>query len=185
MQQIGLGTFTKEDLDAGFNILVYNTQDELLYNTDLDEQNFSIADRDYLVFLPPNGETELDITAKYDSSKYDTLAAPAGSDTLLDYVGSWKYDSLPAYLVIDEAGNWYIQNLYGKQEQSGTVTLSDGTADLYLADSSYYNSLALAENSPWPTVTAMCCSTLGICPCSPPRRIRLTRPPHSRRALPT
>ena len=145
MQQIGLGTFTKEDLDAGFNILIYNTQNELLYNTDLDEQIYSIADRDYLVFLPPNGETELDITAKYDSSKYDTLAAPAGSDPLLGYVGSWKYDSLPAYLVIDEAGNWYIQNLYGKQEQSGTVTLSDGTADLYLADSSYYNSLALAD----------------------------------------
>lgn len=147
MQQIGLGTYSKEDLDAGFNILVYNAQDELFYNTALDEQDFTISDHDYLVFLPPDGDAELDITAKYDSSKYDDLAAaePILGADLTDYIGCWKYDSLPAYLFVDDTGSWYTMNLYGEQENSGTVTLSGDIAELYLDDSSYFNALALTD----------------------------------------
>ncbi len=144
MQQIGLGTYSKEELDAGFNILVYNTEDELFYDTPLDEQTFSIADGDYLVFLPTGNETSLDITATYDSSKYDDLAA-APTEFFYNYVGSWKYDSLPAYLTIDEDGSWYIMNLYAEHENSGTVTMSEDIADLYLDDGTYYNSLALSD----------------------------------------
>lgn len=146
MQQIDLGTYNQEDLDAGFNILVYNMDDEPFYDTTLDEQDLTISDKDYIVFLPPNGESELDITAAYDSSKYDGLAADHSvSGNVLDYSGSWKYDSMPTYLFIDDTGSWYTMNLYGEQENSGTVTLDSDIADLYFSDGSYFNSVVLTD----------------------------------------
>lgn len=146
MQQIDLGTYNQEDLDAGFNILVYNMDDEPFYDTTLDEQDLTISDKDYIVFLPPNGESELDITAAYDSSKYDGLAADHSvSGNVLDYSGSWKYDSMPTYLFIDDTGSWYTINLYGEQENSGTVTLDGDIAGLYLEDGSYFNSVLLED----------------------------------------
>ena len=147
MQQIDLGAYSKEELDAGFNILIYNMDDELFYNETLDEQDLTISDKDYLVFLPPNGETELEITATYDSSKYDALAEelPVSGADMLDFSGSWKYDSLPTYLFIDDIGNWYTMNLYGEQENSGTVTLDGDIAGLYLEDGSYFNSVLLED----------------------------------------
>ena len=139
IKSVMLGSFTPEDLSAGFNILVYNADSEVLYTGDLDEQCFSLSDGDFLVFLPPESELQLDITADYDSAMYDTAAksaaeaasVPASQTSTLeaaaetdlqDFIGSWKYDTLPTYLLLDDAQQWSRVDLYTGQDGFGTVT---------------------------------------------------------------
>lgn len=137
IKSVALGSFTQEDLSAGFNILVYNADSEVLYTGDLDEQCFSLSDGDFLVFLPPESDTLLDITPEYDSASYDlyagsnatgasSLLAQSGSETPeidpTEFTGNWKYDALPSYLLLDDARQWCTLNLYTGQDGFGTVT---------------------------------------------------------------
>ena len=139
IKSVTLGSFTSEDLSAGFNILVYNSDYEVLYTGDLDEQCFSLTDGDFLVFLPPESDPQLDITADYDSALYATAAESAADGASVpasqtstpeaaaeadpqDYVGSWKYDTLPTCLLLDDAQQWSRVDLYTGQDGFGTVT---------------------------------------------------------------
>ncbi len=61
-----------------YNILVYNDENTILYDTSVDELDFAIQDGDYIVFLPPEGEVPIEITHDYDPSAYELDYEPAG-----------------------------------------------------------------------------------------------------------
>ncbi len=141
----GLGSFDAETLAAGFNILVYDCDGDLFYDTSFDELNFQIADGDYLVFLTPEADVPLDITADYDyedySSSYPDDTGFGTDIDISDYTGCWKYDQLPFYLVINEDYEWAAVNLYSEQIGPGTVTAENDGISLYLSDGSLLTAL--------------------------------------------
>ena len=144
MVTVSLGAVSDEELAAGFNILAYNAEDYVLYDNDVDEIDFTIADGDFIVFLPPETDPSIDITASYHAGDYDTEmhAEPvADIGDISAYAGCWKYDTEPLYLVISDAGEWTAINLYGEEIGPGTVADEDGDAVLYLEDGSYMRTL--------------------------------------------
>ena len=133
MVTVSLGARSDEELAAGFNILTYNADDTILYDTSVDEMVFPIADGDFVVFLPPNTIPCIDVTAAYDASYYDfgdeepepEAEEEDFSDSLdiTPYAGSWKYDDEPIYLVITDSYEWVAVNLYGERIGPGMVTV--------------------------------------------------------------
>ena len=49
----GLGTYKESEVPDTYNILVYNDENYILYDTSVDELDFALRDGDYVVFLPP------------------------------------------------------------------------------------------------------------------------------------
>ena len=162
LQQVTLGSFTEKALSEGFNILVYDNDGDLVYDTSFDEQDFQLRDGDYLVFLPPECDTPLDITARYNGSEYDALTAgyeddgPDGEEDWQDedqpeealdvvdiasFTGCWKYDDEPFYMVISDSYEWIAINLYAEQVGPGTVVAEEDGISLYMGDGSYLTSL--------------------------------------------
>ena len=56
---IGLGTYKESEVPSAYNILVYNDENYILYDTSVDELDFAIQDGDYIIFLPPEGEVPI------------------------------------------------------------------------------------------------------------------------------
>ena len=48
-----LGTYKESEVPSAYNILVYNDENYILYDTSVDELDFAIQDGDTIVFLPP------------------------------------------------------------------------------------------------------------------------------------
>ena len=48
-----LGTYKESEVPSAYNILVYNDENYILYDTSVDELDFAIQDGDYIIFLPP------------------------------------------------------------------------------------------------------------------------------------
>ena len=48
-----LGTYKESEAPSAYNILVYNDENYILYDTSVDELDFAIQDGDYIIFLPP------------------------------------------------------------------------------------------------------------------------------------
>ena len=67
----GLGTYKESEVPDTYNILVYNDENYILYDTTVDELDFTIRDGDYIIFLPPEGEVPIEITHDYDPSSYE------------------------------------------------------------------------------------------------------------------
>ena len=150
--QANLGTFKESEVPDAFNILVYNDENYILYDTGVDELEFTLHDGDYLVFLPPDGEAAFDIVSDYDPSLYDDMTLSAG-DTgdaeLLDeypdltgYTGCWKYDTEPFYMVINDSYEWIAINLYGQQVGPGSVVAEESCISLYMEDGSPLTTLS-------------------------------------------
>ena len=112
----GLGTYKESEVPDTYNILVYNDENTILYDTSVDELDFAIQDGDYIVFLPPEGEVPIEITNHYNPDEYDETPEDY-SDDLTGYtfeeeedlsvglapcVGCWKYAEEPFYLVIGD-----------------------------------------------------------------------------------
>ena len=57
------------------------------------------------------------------------------------FVGIWKYDSSPCYIVVDAARVWLAVDLYGKELGAGPVEAEDDGLALYLEDGRYVSSL--------------------------------------------
>ena len=74
----GLGTYKESEVPDTYNILVYNDENTILYDTSVDELDFAIQDGDYIVFLPPEGEVPIEITHDYDPSAYELDYEPTG-----------------------------------------------------------------------------------------------------------
>ena len=66
-----LGTYKESEVPSAYNILVYNDENYILYDTSVDELDFAIQDGDYIIFLPPEGEVPIEIAHDYDPSDYD------------------------------------------------------------------------------------------------------------------
>ena len=81
----GLGTYKESEVPDTYNILVYNDENTILYDTSVDELDFAIQDGDYIVFLPPEGEVPIEITHDYDPSAYELDYEPT-----TPAAGSWK-----------------------------------------------------------------------------------------------
>ena len=67
----GLGTYKESEVPDTYNILVYNDENYILYDTSVDELDFALRDGDYVVFLPPEGEVPIEVTHDYDPSAYE------------------------------------------------------------------------------------------------------------------
>ncbi len=57
------------------------------------------------------------------------------------FVGIWKYDSTPCYVVIDPARVWLAEDVYGKELGAGIVEVEDDSLALYMEDGRYVSSL--------------------------------------------
>jgi hypothetical protein len=57
------------------------------------------------------------------------------------FVGIWKYDSSPSYVVIDAARVWLCEDLYGKELGAGPVEAEDDGIALYLEDGRFVSKL--------------------------------------------
>ena len=108
--EAGLGTYKESEVPDTYNILVYNGENYILYDTSVDELDIELHDGDYIVFLPPEGEVPFDVVSDYDPSAYDTedewIEEPDYTiDETADiapYAGCWKIDTEPFYIVINE-----------------------------------------------------------------------------------
>ena len=94
-----LGTYKESEVPSAYNILVYNDENYILYDTSIDELDFAIQDGDYIIFLPPEGEVPIEIAHDYDPSDYDEAdetayafeeTEPTLSGDLSGYAGCWK-----------------------------------------------------------------------------------------------
>ena len=56
------------------------------------------------------------------------------------FVGTWKYDKDPCYVVISNERVWLAVNLYGKELGSGTVEAEDDGIAIYTQDGRYVSS---------------------------------------------
>ena len=145
----GLGTYKESEVPDTYNILVYNDENTILYDTSVDELDFAIQDGDYIVFLPPEGEVPIEITHDYDPSAYELDYEPTGyteeelsGGDLSGYTGCWKLENEPFYFVINEEFEWIAINLYGEQVGPGYVVNEGECITLYMEDDSALVSLA-------------------------------------------
>ena len=145
--EAGLGWFLPDDIIDGFNILVYDAEDIPLY-ADAEEAAYALADGDYLVLLPPEGDAPFEITADYDPARYDREEEPFVEEfDLSAFTGCWKYDEEPLYCIIDgENYTWTAVDLYNAQEGPGTVAAEEGAASLYGPDGEYRTTLTLQDD---------------------------------------
>lgn len=145
--EAGLGTYKESEVPDTYNILVYNDENYILYDTSVDELDFAIRDGDYIVFLPPEGDVPIEITHDYDPSSYEMAYEPtgyteeelsggdvSGSGDLTGYTGCWKLDNEPFYFVINEEFEWIAINLYGEQVGPGYVVNEDENITLCMED---------------------------------------------------
>ena len=58
--EAGLGAYKQSEIPT-FNILVYNDENYILYDTSVDELDFTLNDGDYVVFLPPENDVPIDV----------------------------------------------------------------------------------------------------------------------------
>ena len=93
----GLGTYKESEVPDTYNILVYNDENYILYDTTVDELDFTIRDGDYIIFLPPEGDVPIEIAHDYDPADYELDYAPTGyteeelsGGDLSGYTGCWK-----------------------------------------------------------------------------------------------
>ena len=149
--EAGLGTYKESEVPDTYNILVYNDESYILYDTSVDELDIELHDGDYIVFLPPEGEVPFDVVSDsdYDPSAYDTEEAPDPTGYTADelgdisaYAGCWKYDTEPFYMVINENYEWIAINLYAQQVGPGQVVAEEGAVSLYMDDGSYLTTLS-------------------------------------------
>lgn len=145
--EAGLGWFLPDDIIDGFNILVYDAEDIPLY-ADAEEAAYALADGDYLVLLPPEGDAPFEITADYDPARYDREEEPFVEEfDLSEFTGCWKYDEEPLYCIIDgESYTWTAVDLYNAQEGPGTVAAEEGAVSLYGPDGEYRTTLTLQDD---------------------------------------
>ena len=152
--EAGLGTYKESEVPDTYNILVYNGENYILYDTSVDELDIELHDGDYIVFLPPEGEVPFDVVSDYDPSAYDTedewIEEP---DYMIDetadiapYAGCWKFDTEPFYIVINEDYEWIAINLYGQQVGPGHVVMEEGGVSLYQEDGSFLATLTQAAD---------------------------------------
>lgn len=152
--EAGLGTYKESEVPDTYNILVYNGENYILYDTSVDELDIELHDGDYIVFLPPEGEVPFDVVSDYDPSAYDTedewIEEPDYTiDETADiapYAGCWKFDTEPFYIVINEDYEWIAINLYGQQVGPGHVVMEDGGVSLYQEDGSFLATLTQAAD---------------------------------------
>ena len=137
------GSYKASELPQ-FNILVYNDEDYILYDTSVDELDFTLTDGDYVVFLPPENDVPIDVVSSYDPTDYDALlydedaagSADAELSDISDYVGCWKMENAPFYFVINEDCEWIAVNLYGEQVGPGYVAAGEDCVTLHMEDGS-------------------------------------------------
>ena len=152
--EAGLGTYKESEVPDTYNILVYNGENYILYDTSVDELDIELHDGDYIVFLPPEGEVPFDVVSDYDPSAYDTedewIEEPDYTiDETADiapYAGCWKFDTEPFYIVINEDYEWIAINLYGQQVGPGHVVMEEGGVSLYQEDGSFLATLTQAAD---------------------------------------
>ena len=157
-----LGTYKESEIPTGWNILVYNDQDDVLYDNDVDEVDFQLKDGDYVLFEPTTESFGIIVCTEeeYNSLYADYIPGEAGdgSDENLDanemgdlgdisgYTGCWKLDGEPFYFVINDSFEWVAINLYGDQVGPGyvvnegeniTLCMEDGTELVSLWQTSY------------------------------------------------
>ena len=145
-----LGTYKESEVPSAYNILVYNDENYILYDTSVDELDFAIQDGDYIIFLPPEGEVPIEIAHDYDPSDYDEAdetayafeeTEPTLSGDLSGYTGCWKLAGEPFYFVINEDYEWIAINLYGEQVGPGYVVDEGENITLCMEDDSQLVSL--------------------------------------------
>ena len=162
--QIQLGSFTEQELSEGFNFLIYDADGMQTYDTALSEQVFTLNNGDYVVLLPVDSEVSLDITPTYNATNYDTLDAPVEEPEPVDeepvdldyedeeplpdisaFVGCWKSEDLPIYVVINEEFEWVAINLYSQQAGPGMVIAEGDGISLEVEDGSVLASLTVND----------------------------------------
>ena len=145
-----LGTYKESEVPSAYNILVYNDENYILYDTSVDELDFAIQDGDYIIFLPPEGEVPIEIAHDYDPSDYDEAdetayvseeTEPTLSGDLSGYTGCWKLAGEPFYFVINEDFEWIAINLYAEQVGPGYVVDEGENITLCMEDDSQLVSL--------------------------------------------
>ncbi|MCQ2421177.1 MAG: hypothetical protein MJ118_08575, partial [Clostridia bacterium] len=105
---LDLGDFTEDQLNHGFLVSVSDLDGNVIFETGSNERLFNITNGCYLVFLPPELSTVLDICDQYSGSVYDEMIRselieqedePIRTlDELSAFEGLWKYDAEPFYL---------------------------------------------------------------------------------------
>ena len=132
-----LGTYKESEVPTDWNILVYNDEDYVLYDNDVDEVDFQLKDGDYIVFEPATQTVSIIVCteAEYNDlyADYTPGEAAEGPEENLDanemgevgdisgYTGCWKLDNEPFYFVINDSFEWVAINLYGDQVGPGYV----------------------------------------------------------------
>ena len=151
---VGLGTYKESEVPTDWNILVYGEEDYILYDTQVDEVDFTITDGDYVIFQTPEefasivvcSEQEYDdLYADYtpgeaDEANYDVNEMGDLGD-ISGYTGCWKLDNEPFYFVINEDFEWVAINLYGEQVGPGYVVNEGENITLCMEDDSQLVSL--------------------------------------------
>ena len=157
-----LGTYKQSEIPTEWNILVYNDEDYVLYDNDVDEVDFQLKDGDYIVFEPTTETAAIvvcteeeynDLYADYtpgeaEEAPEESLDANEMGDVgdISGYTGCWKLDGEPFYFVINEDYEWVAINLYGEQVGPGyvvneseniTLCMEDGTELVCLWQTAY------------------------------------------------
>lgn len=149
--EAGLGAYKQSEIPT-FNILVYNDENYILYDTSVDELDFTLNDGDYVVFLPPENDVPIDVVHDYDPADYDDLrldedvrghtAEELGQVVdIAQFSGCWKMENAPFYFVINDSFEWVAVNLYGEQVGPGYVVTEADCITLYMEDGSELASL--------------------------------------------
>ena len=117
--ELDLGSFSKEELDAGFEIQIYG-EDVMPISPDYDPYTPTFFDSgDWLIFAPPETNCFMFMDTGYDAAEYDQKIAELlpdgedGGDEVYDYTeysgtwystGDYEYD----YIEIDVFGEWTL-----------------------------------------------------------------------------
>ena len=148
--EAGLGSYKESEIPQ-FNILVYNDENYILYDTSVDELDFTLHDGDYVVFLPPENDVPIDVVRSYDPADYDGLSGDYEEELneevtgytaeelgqtadITEYAGCWKMENEPFYFVINEDFEWVAINLYGEQVGPGYVVTEEDCITLCMED---------------------------------------------------
>ena len=161
-----LGTYKESEIPDTWNVLIYGEEDYILYDTSIDEIDFSLHDGDYLVLLSPEEQFPVVVCTadEYEElySDYDATAAEAVDvdmeepDTDTDafdfpdisaFTGCWKLDDAPFYFVIGEDFEWVAVNLYGERIGPGNVVAEEDSVTLQLDGSDIISLWQSADGS--------------------------------------
>ena len=118
MTTVSIGSFSEKELEAGFNIIVYDDMNLAIYDDSFSTDPCFFDSGNYLIFMPADMTSVMYIDTGYDAAEYDGYLAEAGfgpveETGLSDFTGVWKYSDYDVYLFINDDLTYEVRDSAG------------------------------------------------------------------------